>query len=207
MNLFNRSPEPDGIWKGAAAGLIGGLAGSLAMEVYQLAFSVAKRQYREHQEEHEHAMRGQSASHSHIQMASHPAAEFRARESQRETTRAASAPAPVRLASFVSRTLFGKRLEGRNKRIAGEAVHYSYGAIVGAAYGALAELYPQVSVGEGSVFGSGLMVASDEVMVPALGLSEPPTQHPPSVHINALISHIIYGVTCEWVRRGVRRML
>jgi hypothetical protein len=43
--------------------------------------------------------------------------------------------------------------------------------------------------------------------VPAFKLSEPPLEHPPSVHAKALAAHLVYGLTAETVRRLVRRVL
>jgi putative membrane protein len=48
-------------------------------------------------------------------------------------------------------------------------------------------------------------LGADEIGVPALGLSGPPTQYPLSVHLYALASHLVYGFTTELVRRTLRR--
>jgi uncharacterized membrane protein YagU involved in acid resistance len=57
------------------------------------------------------------------------------------------------------------------------------------------------------LFGTGLFVAADEVAVPALGLSKSPREYPLSTHLYGLASHLVYGFTAEYVRRGVRRLL
>jgi putative membrane protein len=75
------------------------------------------------------------------------------------------------------------------------------------AYGALAELSPTVAAGAGVPFGAALWLAADELAVPALGLSKPLPEYPPSVHANALAAHLVYSLTTDLVRRAVRRAL
>jgi putative membrane protein len=91
--------------------------------------------------------------------------------------------------------------------VAGPALHYGFGALTGAVYGALAELVPAVTWGAGAPFGTAVWLGADEVTVPALGLSGPPWESPPSVHARALGAHLVYGLTTEGVRRLARRLL
>ena len=86
-------------------------------------------------------------------------------------------------------------------------MHYAVGAASGGIYGGLAEMIPTLEVGEGLGFGAGLWLIADEVTVPALKLSKPPTAFPISTHVYALASHLIYGWVTEQVRRAVRRAL
>src|SRR5215831_9326800 len=48
---------------------------------------------------------------------------------------------------------------------------------------------------------------ADEIIVPALGLSKPPTKYPLSTHASSIASHLVYGMTTEIVRREIRRAL
>jgi len=43
--------------------------------------------------------------------------------------------------------------------------------------------------------------------MPLLGLSGPTTEHPPERHVHAFAAHLVFGVTTEIVRRGVRFLL
>ena len=95
----------------------------------------------------------------------------------------------------------------REKEIAGPAVHYAFGATMGAMYGVLAEVAPAVSAGWGMPFGTALWLAADEVAVPALGLSKSPTEYPASTHASALASHLVYGLSVDLVRRVFRSAL
>ena len=86
-------------------------------------------------------------------------------------------------------------------------MHYAFGASTGAVYGAMAELAPGVTAGSGLMFGAAVWVVADEAIVPALGLSKPPTEYPLSVHAYALSAHLVYGLTAEITRRAVRRFI
>jgi uncharacterized membrane protein YagU involved in acid resistance len=98
-------------------------------------------------------------------------------------------------------------LTGREKKIAGPAVHYAVGALVGGLYGAAAERSPSVTSGAGFPFGAAFWLIVDETLVPLLRLSGPPNRYPPSVHLYALASHLVFGGTAELLRRRVRREL
>lgn len=115
--------------------------------------------------------------------------------------------ATVATAQAISRKLFHHELDGGEKQIAGPAVHYAYGSIVGAIYGGVAEVFPIVGAGFGMPFGFTLWLLGDEIAVPALGLGKGPTEYPPQVHADALASHFIYGITTDLMRRVLRHVL
>jgi putative membrane protein len=83
-------------------------------------------------------------------------------------------------------------------------VHYAFGALMGGVYGASAEANPAANALAGIPFGAILFAAADEVALPALGLSDKPAAYPLSTHLYGLVSHAVYGVTTETVRRIVR---
>lgn len=101
----------------------------------------------------------------------------------------------------------GKHLSKEEKKTGGPLVHYLFGSITGGIYGGVAEYSRSSRIGAGTVFGSALFLAADELMVPALGLSKPPTQQPASSQVNHWAGHLVYGATVELVRRGLRRIL
>jgi hypothetical protein len=116
--------------------------------------------------------------------------------------------AAVRTAVVVSERLFGLELvERERKEIAGAVVHYAFGVATGGVYGALAEMKPPVATGAGLPFGAAVWLIADEIIVPALGLSKPPTKYKLSTHAYSIASHLVYGLTTEIVRREVRRAL
>jgi uncharacterized membrane protein YagU involved in acid resistance len=86
-------------------------------------------------------------------------------------------------------------------------MHYGFGAVVGAAYGATAEVIPATSAGIGVPFGAAVWVGADEIAVPALGIGKPRNEVPFSKHLYAFLSHVVFGATTELSRRGIRKLL
>lgn len=86
-----------------------------------------------------------------------------------------------------------------------EAMHWSFGAAVGATYGAVAEYFPAATAQQGAAFGMALETLADQGTLPALGLLTGSA----SVAVNAskLTSHVVYGVTTETVRHFLRKRL
>jgi putative membrane protein len=113
----------------------------------------------------------------------------------------------VKVAEAVSRKLFEHELSPSERKIAGPTVHYGYGGAVGALYGGLSELIPMVGIGLGIPYATLLWLGGDEIAVPALGLSKPPTDVPAEDHATALATHFVYGITLDISRRILRRIL
>ena len=111
--------------------------------------------------------------------------------------------ATVKVASAISQSI-GHDLTKDEKATAGPAVHYAFGATMGAVYGLLSEVAPVTAVGWGMPFGTALWLAADEVAVPAFGFSKSPTEYPASTHASALASHLVYGLSVDVVRRALR---
>ncbi|MFP4144070.1 MAG: DUF1440 domain-containing protein [Phycisphaeraceae bacterium] len=116
-------------------------------------------------------------------------------------------PATVKAARKIVEDGLGHPMSDREKKIAGPVMHYGFGAAVGALYGGLAELTPVVTRGGGTFYGGAVWVGADEIVVPASGLSGPPTEQPASVHVEALGAHLVYGVSLELTRKAIRRWL
>jgi len=128
-------------------------------------------------------------------------------EEKKDPDQDASEPATVKAGEKISEILFDHRLTEAEKKAADPIVHYAMGGISGMIYGITAEASPRASSAIGLPFGTALWAIADEVMVPALGLSKPSTEYPLSNHAYALSSHLIYGLTTDLVRRGVRKLL
>ncbi|HWR37529.1 MAG TPA: DUF1440 domain-containing protein [Clostridia bacterium] len=99
----------------------------------------------------------------------------------------------------------GHELTPEQRRKAGPVVHYAFGALLGAAYGAAAEVAPMMTKGMGAPFGVAVWAVGDEIAVPALGLSPWPTEVPAEAHAAMFASHVLYGASLEGVRRMLRR--
>lgn len=171
------------LWKGLVAGSVAGLAGTVAMTAFQSLWSKAFEKMKRD---------GNSQGRS----------ETRSAEEQEDATMKAAG----RIAEMA-----GTRLSHETKKKAGPVVHYAFGTGMGALYGILAEYAPRDLrrrwLLSGIGFGSVLFAGADEIAVPALGLSKPPSESPLSSHGHALASHVVYGLTSGTVRKAVRAAL
>lgn len=99
------------------------------------------------------------------------------------------------------------RLETNEKKAVEEGIHWVFGAAAGAAYGAIAEVYPQITGKYGANFGMTLMAVTHEGILPALGLSAAPPEQEGREQRSEVVTHVVYGVVCETVRVAVRKAL
>jgi len=187
------------LWKGLAAGLIGGLVASWTMNRFQDVWSKlveGSESWPDNQFQNVWCEFAEGLKESPGSQVSKPGPEP---DVQEDTT--------VRAASAVAESLFDHRLTQSEKKIAGPAVHYILGTGVGGLYGAAAEIAPKVTWGTGLPFGAVFWLVVDEGAVPLLGLSKGPTAYPLSIHAYALSSHFVYGLTAEFVRRAIRKAM
>lgn len=84
------------------------------------------------------------------------------------------------------------------------AIHYTFGALTGAAYGALAEVAPLVTWGFGVPAAVALWAGTHGTTLPAAGLQADPDDLPASAHVWEGGSHLVFGATVEAVRRLLR---
>lgn len=101
----------------------------------------------------------------------------------------------------------GNQIPPDKKKQAGNAVHYTFGTLMGLAYGLTTEFLPEVSAGAGTAFGTMLFLGADELAVPALRLAPPPTQTTPVDHLQHWAAHVVYGGTLELTRGLLRRLV
>jgi hypothetical protein len=188
----SRKGEGD-MWKGLAAGLVGGLAASWVMNQFQMIWS----------RESEGVEKGHGAQ-SLKPSGGHEAVKEIRRAPQSNSE--AQEDATEKIASAVSENIFHRQLEKDEKEAAGTIVHYAYGTAMGGLYGVAAELVPAIGAGVGLPFGAVFWLVADEMIVPLLGLAGDPEEYPPSTHAYALCSHLVYGLTAEAVRRTLRKI-
>jgi putative membrane protein len=177
------------VWKGLAAGLVGGLVASWVMNRFQDVWITLSESGGQSQGE-QSSQQGQGNARTGQQQSG---------EEQEDAT--------VKTASAISESILDHKLTESEKKWAGPAVHYAFGTAVGGLYGAAAELAPDVTAGVGLPFGAAFWLVADETALPLLGLSKGPTEYPASTHVYALASHFVYGLTAEAVRRAVRSAL
>ena len=125
--------------------------------------------------------------------------------SAQPATREQDEDATVKVAERLSRAVRGRPLAMREKPSAGNLVHYGFGAVTGALYGAAAAVSPAVAIGAGAGFGVAVWLGAHAVVVPALGLARPPLRETPGKEARELILHLAYGVTVELVRKAAVR--
>jgi putative membrane protein len=93
----------------------------------------------------------------------------------------------------------------RNERgIAAAAVHYAFGAAMGAVYGILAEQRGGAPPLAGAAWGTAVWVGADEIAVPLLGLARTDVSYPLESHLQSWAAHLVYGLTTESVERVFR---
>lgn len=86
------------------------------------------------------------------------------------------------------------------------ALHWAFGTSAGVAYGVLAEV-TGADAGFGMPAAAVLFAATHGSTLPAVGLQAPPARLPAAWWVWELGSHLVYGLTADLVRRGTRRAL
>jgi putative membrane protein len=101
----------------------------------------------------------------------------------------------------------GRSLTEEEEEVSVQAIHWGFGALAGGVYGAVAEYQPAVTGRLGANFGLTLCGITHASALPMMGLTEKPADQPAREHASELVTHAIYGVTTELVRRLARRLL
>jgi hypothetical protein len=94
----------------------------------------------------------------------------------------------------------GTTLDKEQKKSAGQAVHYTFGTLMGIVYGISAEILPEATTAGGTAFGTLLYLSADEVAVTALQLAPTSTDAPGPDRLQHWAAHVVYGGTLELVR-------
>ena len=101
----------------------------------------------------------------------------------------------------------GGELVSTKKQFATGAIYWGFGALTGAAYGAVVEYYPPASAKDGAGFGMALSSLTHDTVLPAMGLAADPEEQTARERTSEMATHVVYGVVTETVRRVVRKML
>lgn len=116
-------------------------------------------------------------------------------------------PSTVRAANAVACATTDAPVPGPLRPPAGQLVHYSFGALLGAIYGAAGNRYSWVRAGFGTAFATAVEIGADEGLVPALALSAPPDQLPLRTHAYGFVSHLVFGAALEGSRRALTSLV
>lgn len=112
-------------------------------------------------------------------------------------------PPPVALVEQVT----GRRLHDGQRDAAMHGIHWGFGAAAGAVYGAMVEMEPSLGAWKGAAFGVTLNKLTHESVLPKLGLAAPKNKQLAQERISEWVSHAVYGIFTDAVRRAVRKAL
>jgi len=204
---------PRSVVKGALAGMAGGLVASWLMDRLE---SVMKPSTPD-----ESSPEGSSPEEANDPNRSREFTPPIGEEQLAQTTYSSSAPqafgdgeeqqpakpdATVRMANRISKTFLHHEVPEEKQDVAGKAVHYAFGTLIGGLYGAAAEMSPAVVSRFGGLpFGMALWILADELALPAFQLGDAPKDKPLKQHATGLATHFVYGATTDGVRRLLRR--
>ncbi len=131
--MVKAKKENGSVIKGLAAGIVGGLVASAAMNQFQKLLNKLTSS-----DERSHG--AQSLQQGSPQRGIGKMLDDRGKDEPEDD-------APERLANAVSVGVFNRKLTKSEKAVAGTAFHYVYGTSMGAVYGAAAESSSEVTVG------------------------------------------------------------
>ncbi|QNI32533.1 DUF1440 domain-containing protein [Alloacidobacterium dinghuense] len=101
----------------------------------------------------------------------------------------------------------GHPIAPEEKQAALDSIHWAFGALAGAVYGAMVEYEPSLGAWKGAAFGITLNKITHESLLPKMGLSAPTESQPARERIGEWVSHAVYGVVTDSVRRAARKAL
>jgi hypothetical protein len=179
------------IAKGIVTGMAAGIAASLIMDQF-LKLTTASHKATERQIKLAQGQSPSQIAHEHI---------------QQEQQAAAQEGSTEKLARKIAEAT-GTSLDAEKKKKAGQAVHYTFGTLMGVVYAVSAEVLPEVTTGAGTGFGTLLFLAADEVAVPAFQLSPAPVAGAPATdRLQHWAAHVVYGGSLELIRSLLRRFM
>ncbi len=115
--------------------------------------------------------------------------------------------ATVRTAVRIADPVLSRDLKPHEKELGGAIVHFTFGTMVGALYGGLAQVVPPVTLGLGTAYATAVWLLGDEYAVPKLNLNPPDQEMKPADHLKYWLAHVAYGLTLDGSRRLVEKQL
>jgi uncharacterized membrane protein YagU involved in acid resistance len=178
------------ILRGVVTGLAAGIAATLIMDQFQKLSAAS-----------------QTAVEKQIKLAKGESPEQIEHEQEQAREQAAQQEGSTEIVARKVAEVTGNTLDKQQKKTAGQAVHYTFGTLMGLLYGVSAELLPEVTTGAGTAFGTLLFLAADEVAVPAFQLSPAPAETSTTDHLQHWAAHVVYGGSLELMRSLIARAL
>lgn len=96
-------------------------------------------------------------------------------------------------------------LDRTDRGSAAPDAHWAFGALAGGVYGMLAEVWPQVTEGNGAAFGMAVNVALHGEALPLL--VSPQAGAKGRAREKEITTHAVFGLTTEFVRKHMRSWL
>ena len=177
FDLFRKHPKHS-VWKGLAAGLIGGLAASWAANLLYRKLTESPKGSRTND-----------------------------KPLKAEKELGQQEPAIDQPTTTISPGVFHQILAERERKKGIPAIQYAFGSAIGGLYGATAEILPKVTTGFGMPLAAVLWLGPDGVGNRTSGLSKALTNLPASSHLSMFASHLVYGFITEVIRYAVLRLL
>lgn len=166
--------------RGILAGIIGGLAGTWAMNHAQRAWT--------------HAVDGEAPESA---AGEHDARDWQERSEGRNSNEIA--------AQMLANRVIGRDLDGGELAIAAALLHFTFGAAMGGLYGAYVDRRSRNATG--IAFGLMVWLFADEIAMPVLGLSDSTLRRPVEKRLQSVTAHIVFGLATELTRDVVQRQL
>ena len=186
FSLLRRNVRPN-LYRGAVLGLVGGFAGVLAMGQYWVrAAPLLTPESEDAEGDGGEAQRPQPDQPQPDQNVISPFGQ------QHEPGETSTAAMGRRLYTAIT----GKTPGTETRTALSEGVHWGFGILSGALYGALTARHsgrPAAGPLTGIAFGAALWALNDEGLVPLLGLQDGPAASSVSGHLNRLGAHLFYG--------------
>ncbi len=107
--------------------------------------------------------------------------------------------------ALLTEKIVGHPLSEGQKTAASQVFHWTLGSGIGAVYGVAAEFVPEVTIARGAAFGIAVLLGTHESTLPLQGLVEPPLKQPFREQSSEVLTHLMYGMVAELVRRFLMR--
>jgi hypothetical protein len=189
MEMMFFRKKKTSLWKDVLIGLIAGWIGTLAMDLFQRWFSALITGGEETQADE---AAGKQPLDS-IAVAG---------EHHREDE---SSTAALGRMAYADTT--GEEPNKATKSILSYLVHWLYGTLQGSLYSLVGKRLNLPDWVSGPLFGTGLWLLGDELVVPMLGLQKGPTAYSWRTHLNRLAMHLVYGAVTAFSAKLLRRFV
>lgn len=122
---------------------------------------------------------------------------FEAPEKKQQEEEIRNEPPYQTMARRITRDLLNLQLSDEDLALAGQALHWGYGATWGALYGVLRRRVPLLGAAAGAPFGVLFFLIGDEALNTGLKLTPPPQAYPIDAHVRGLVAHLVYTAVAE----------